>query len=188
MAKKQPINNSYPSINFKLSQELKHIIEEKAVEKNVTISSYVRDLLESVHSGEYCQKEDIKSEINSFLFSKEFLQLMIWIYSKKQNNALIETPNQMEGYLKTLKRLDGFLPNELVMEFDKVMTNIIKKRTEGYSNYTTFEFHRYSIENINTFNLKAVESFLLHDNNLNTFIEEKVTNGRNKDENLGICM
>ncbi|TYB78202.1 hypothetical protein [Bizionia myxarmorum] len=171
MAKKQTIKNNDPSINFRLSNKLKGIIENKAQEKNITTSAYVRDLLERVHNGDYCHAEHVKEEINSFLFSKEFMQLMIWIYSKKINRDKTESAVDLDKYIKTLKRIEGHMPKELVKEFDKVLFDIYRVMDEEY--FTYYSFHSSSTEDKKTFNLIEVERFLLSDMNLNLFVNMK---------------
>ncbi|WP_339632300.1 hypothetical protein [Bizionia echini] len=152
MAKKQSIKNNDPSINFRLSNKLKGIIENKAQEKNITTSAYVRDLLERVHNGDYCHSEQVKEKINSFLFSKEFVQLMIWIYSKKINSDKTESDVDLNKYIKTLKRIEGHMPEGLVQEFDKVLFEIYRVRDEKYVTY--YSFHSPSIDDKKTFNLR----------------------------------
>lgn len=171
MAKKQSIKNNDPSINFRLSNKLKGIIENKAQEKNITTSAYVRDLLERVHNGDYCYKEHVKEEINSFLFSKEFMQLMIWICSKKTNRDKTESAVDLNKYIKTLKRIEGHMPEELVKEFDKVLFEIYRVRDERFITY--YSFHSSSVNGKKTFNLRKVEQFLLSDSNLNMFVKMK---------------
>ncbi|OBX20143.1 MULTISPECIES: hypothetical protein [Bizionia] len=169
MAKKQTIKNNDPSINFRLSNKLKGIIESKAQEKNITTSAYVRDLLERVHNGDYCHSEQVKETINSFLFSKEFMQLMIWIYSKQKNREMTEDAAKLDSYLKTLKRVDGHLPDNLVKEFDKVLNDILMVRASNSIYSKKFEFLNTS-DNAKRFNLELIESFLLNDWTLDKFL------------------
>ncbi|MFL0354761.1 hypothetical protein [Xanthomarina sp. GH4-25] len=168
MAKKQPIKNDDATINFRISKELKAEIEKKAVEKNVTTSAYLRELLEKVHNGDYCHHEVIKSRIYEFLFSREFLQLMIWIYSKKINSDKAEGEEELNNYVKTLKRIEGHLPNDLVREFDKVLFDIYRIRDDKYNKY--YSFHSYSSDGSRTFSLEKVEKFLLNNFKLYMFI------------------
>jgi predicted DNA-binding protein len=171
MAKKKIIKNDDKSINFRLSKDLKRTIEDKAESKNITTSAYIRDLLERIHNGDYCYKEHVKEKINSFLFSREFMQLMIWIYSKKENKNMIEEDNELDNYIKTLKKVGGHIPRHLDREFDKVLYDVIKVRGEKHHNY--FSFHSYSSGNTTTFNLEEVEKFLLSDESINFFINVK---------------
>ena len=171
MSKKKPIINNDPSINFRLSKELKKVIEDKALENNVTISAYVRDLLEEVHNGNYYYKEEVKTKINSFLFSKDFLQLMVWIYSKKDNNKKTEEASELDQYIQTLKKIDEHIPVNLTKEFDKVLIDILHLRTSNIIN--TFSFHTYSYEDTKTFKTELVEDFLLNNSKINMFVNNK---------------
>ena len=171
MAKKNPIKNYDPSINFRLSKELKETIEEKAQSKNLTTSNYVRDLLESVHTGNYCNEKEVKSERESFLYSKEFLQLMIWIYKKRNNKKLEVGKHELNKYIRTLKRVEEYLPQEIVDEFDKVLNDVLLLKADtSYLAKTEFDFHN-SIYDYKGINLELIEKFFLSNNNLETYIE-----------------
>lgn len=171
MTKKKPIKNEDTTLNFRIPKELKAKIEKKAEEKNLTTSSYVRDLLESVYNGEYCQSEEYKSKIKSFLFSKEFLRLIIWINSKRIYDKKTEDIFELESYIRTLKQIEGHLPDNLVKEFDKVLNDILYVRSE-----TGFYGERFNFLNspndTKKFNLKLVEEFFLNKNIFETFIGE----------------
>jgi hypothetical protein len=169
MDKKKPVKNDDTTINFRIPKVLKAKIEEKAEEKNVTTSAYVRDLLESVHNGDYCHHEVVKSRINEFLFSKEFMQLMIWIYTKKTDNSKTEHNDELERYIKTLKQVEGHMPNDLVKEFDKVLIDIIKMQDEK-NPFVKYSFHSSSTDGRKTFNKDKVEKFLLNNLRLKMFI------------------
>jgi hypothetical protein len=169
--KKKQIQNTDPSINFRVSKELKNIIEGKAEEKNLTTSKYLRDLLEKVHSGEYCYKQEVRSKIESFLYSKEFLQLMIWIYRKKTIQKLEVETNDLMAYIKTLKKIEEHLPQNISQEFDKVLNDVLDlKNDNSYSAREKFEFHE-SWKEHKKINLELVEEFLLKDNYLKQFID-----------------
>ncbi|WP_223034871.1 hypothetical protein [Hanstruepera marina] len=173
MSKKNPIKNSDPSINFRLPKELKASIEEKAQEKNQTSSAYLRDLLESVLNGDYCYKEQVKDRVESFLYSKEFLQLMIWIYRKKEIGELEIEKNELDRYIKTLKNIDGHLPQKITREFDKVLKDVIDLRDDNsYASRSKFEFHAASRE-YQKFNLKSVEEYFLDERMQQVFLNTK---------------
>lgn len=172
MSKKKPIKNSDPSINFRLPKELKASIEEKAQEKNQTSSAYLRDLLESVFNGDYCYKEQVKDRIESVIYSKDFLQLMVWIYRKRENRKQEVTDQELNRYIRALKKLDGHLPQNITDEFDKVLNDILIVKTEQAKYFKEFKFHS-TYEKNKQFNLELVEKFLLDDAKLNQFINIK---------------
>ena len=167
MSKKQPIKKDETTINFRISKELKAKIETKAEERNLKTSAYMRDLLESVHNGDYCHKEEVASKINSFLFSKEFMQLLVWIYTKKEIMKRTEDDAELDRYVRTLKQIDGHLPESLVKEFDKVLSDIIRVQQESSESYS---FHWYILEDKKKFNRVKVEKFLLSNFSIKMFI------------------
>ena len=173
MMMKKKIKNNEPTINLRLPQKLKDIIIEKAEEKNITKSAYLRDLLEKVHSGEYCYKEDVRSKMESFLYSKEFLQLMIWIYRKKEIRELEIEKNELDRYIKTLKNIDGHLPQKITREFDKVLKDVIDLRDDNsYASRSKFEFHVASRE-YQKINLNSVEEYFLDERMQQVFLNTK---------------
>nr|WP_321226500.1 hypothetical protein [uncultured Psychroserpens sp.] len=82
MAKKNSITDGDTTLNFRIPKELKMTIVAQADNKNISTSKYLRNLLETVFNGSYCQEIEAKSERQVFLFSQEFLQLIVWIYKK----------------------------------------------------------------------------------------------------------
>lgn len=172
MSKKKPIKNSDPSINFRLPEELKSKIEHKANEKNQTCSAYLRNLLESIYTGDYCYKEQVKDSVESVIYSKDFLQLMVWIYRKRENQKQELTDQELNRYIRTLKKLDGNVPQNITDEFDKVLNDILIVKTEASKYLKEFRFHR-TIDKNKQFNLELVEMFLLKDDQLKQFIKFK---------------
>ncbi|TXE16601.1 hypothetical protein ES692_12560 [Psychroserpens burtonensis] len=172
MNNKKSITEEEAMINFRLSKVLKETIITEAQKANITSSKYLRNLLEEVHSGNYCLEEKLKSERENFLFSKEFLQLMIWIYRKRENNKREVEKQFLERYIKTLKRTEDYLPNILVYEFDKILKNLLLVRVDTSYDGSYFDFHKAYNED-KKFNFEIVEKFLLDENVLIHFIEKE---------------
>lgn len=167
MAKKQPIKNDYESINFRLAKELKAQIEANAEGKNQTTSAYVRDILEDVHNGNYYTEKEKKSERASFLYSKEFLQLMVWIYRKRSNSDLEIKKNKLSPYIKTLKKVDSYLPDLVVREFDKVLNDVLQVKIANIViDRKSFDFSKSEASLHLRFDYKLVEEFLLKEDEL----------------------
>lgn len=140
MKKKPKIKYEESTLNFRVSNDLKLLIGKKAQEMNITASKYLRQVLEDVHDGTLERRVEIITEKQTFLSSNEFLRLVFWIYQKKADNKLIESGEQLAGHVRTLKRLDGHLPEEIVSEFDKVLTNIITIKKDSKYNTERFDF------------------------------------------------
>ena len=170
MSKKHPVKNNDPSINLRLPQELKDKIQGEASKKNLTVSKYVRELLETIYSGDYCRKEVIGDKVESFLFSKDFLQLVVWMNSKRTNKKKTETKEELERYISTLKRVDEHLPVNLVCEFDKVLQDLIKLRNDESKLYLPSYNFVDSYSEKEKFDFDALEEFLLNDNALSQFV------------------
>ncbi|WCO02288.1 hypothetical protein [Psychroserpens ponticola] len=175
MTNKKSITDEDATLNFRVPKSLKATIVAKAEIEKITSSKYLRNLLESVHNGSYCHLDKLKSEREDFLFSKEFLQLIVWIYRKRENNSREVDKNDLDSYVKTLKRTENFLPKNLVFELDKVLNNLLVVRvSKGYDG-DRFDFPKnYSDDK--KFNYEKVEKFLLDENILEAFIERGEVN------------
>src|SRR5690606_35786006 len=134
-----------------------------AQQENITSSKYLRNLLEAVHKGSYCHQENLKSEREDFLFSKEFLQLIVWMYRKRENNKREVEKCFLERYIKTLKRTENCLPKSLVSEFDKVLKSLLIVRDSVGYDGDVFDFPK-SYSSDKKFNYEKLERFLLEEN------------------------
>jgi len=170
MSNKKSITGEDATLNFRVPKVLKEKIITEAEKENITSSKYLRDLLEAVHNGSYCNHESLKLEREEFLFSKEFLQLIVWIYRKRENNKREVDKNDLEGYIKTLKGTENYLPKSLVREFDKVLNNLLLVRVGMGYDGDHFDFHK-SYTDDKKFNCEEVEKFLLNENVLEDFID-----------------
>jgi hypothetical protein len=144
-----------PSVNLKLSEELKQKINIRANFKNQTVSKYLRELLTNYFDGTLCIGEIEKNEKKEFINSTEFLQLIVWIYSKQKKSDFKESDKDLDGYIKTLKKVVIYLPEDLVQEFDKILMDILRVKNEeskyskdyrfvnGYSSSPKFNFQLF---------------------------------------------
>ncbi|MEM5564156.1 hypothetical protein WNY78_03530 [Psychroserpens sp. AS72] len=178
MTNKKSITDEDATLNFRIPKVLKATIIAKAEKENITSSKYLRDLLEAVHNGSYCNQDKLKSEREDFLFSIEFLQLIVWIYKKRENNRREVEKNDLERYVKTLKRTEKYLPESLVREFDKVLNNLLLVRAEMSYDGDYFDFHN-SYNGDKKFNYEEVEKFLLNENVFKDFIDKGVSHKPN---------
>lgn len=137
MGRKPKLENSDPSINFRLPDELKLMVEQAATKERITVSKYLRGLVAGVMDGSFCEEAVMTIERNNFLSSMEFLKLVVWIYAKKESNKFDESAEEMDGYIRTLKRVDDHLPRAICSEFEKVLLDILNVRAE--SNRVSYE-------------------------------------------------
>lgn len=144
-----------PSVNLKLSEELKQKINSRANLKNQTVSKYLRELLTIYFDGTLCVGEIEKSKKKEFINSTEFLQLIVWMYSKREIREFRESDKDLDGYVNTLKRISTYFSDTLVLEFDKVLMDILRVKNEeskyskdyrfvnGYSSSPKFNFQLF---------------------------------------------
>lgn len=160
MAKKYKIKNEDPSINFRLPEELKVGIYKRASLENKTVSNFLRDHLTEFMDGSLYATEIAYLENHSFVNSTEFLQLVIWMFSKRFDKKCKSSNEKLSQYIQTIKNINGNLPDDLIIEFDKVLVDLIKVRKDSGS-YRTFDFTEkyYSGDN---FNYELLENYLLN--------------------------
>ena len=159
--KKPKIKYDESTLNFRVPNNLKNQIILKANELNITLSKYLRGVLEQVHNGTLRKLEEKEHHESSFISSVEFLKLVVWIYKKKVDQKLVETPEELEKYIKTLKRLDEHLPKDIVLEFDKVLANLMTLKTEKSYRADVFYFAD-NYDRRPKFDYKMLEDFLLN--------------------------
>ena len=104
MAKKKRIINEDPSINFRLPEVLKKKIKELAQKENKTVSKYLVGHLEGFIDGSLFEEEFTFEQEQKFMFSEEFMQLIVWMYSKRKRKECDETEYELNVYIDTLKR------------------------------------------------------------------------------------
>jgi hypothetical protein len=93
--KKPKIKYEESTLNFRVPNELKLKVVAKANEQNITVSNYLRQVLEDAHDGTLQRKVENEKQQPTFLSSIEFLKLIVWIYQKKENNKLMEPIEQL---------------------------------------------------------------------------------------------
>ena len=163
MAKKKKISNELPSINFKLSKELKQWITEEAYDENLTISNFLRKELTATMNGDSITVDKKGYYGYKLVGSPKFLNLMVWMYSKK-NDKNCKIDNQKLGvYINTLKEIINIFPEVVESEFEKVLLDTLKVKSKKSDYERTFKFSRdhTSLNNHNTVNFAVIEHHLL---------------------------
>ena len=159
--KKKSINNEDPSINFRLPKELREQVIQEAQLLNSTVSNYIRNHLIEFLSGKLYEKEIAFYKSLQFINSTEFLQLVTWVFVQRKSEKCGATEVQLNRYKQTLKKLDGNLPESLVVEFDKVLIDLLRFQGDPSSN-RVFKFGGNSYTN-SLFDYGKLESFLLNE-------------------------
>lgn len=159
--KKQSIKNEDPSINFRLPKELREQVVKEAQLLNRTVSNYIRNHLIEFLSGKLYEKEIAFYKSLEFINSTEFLQLVAWVFAQRKNDKCSSTEVQLNGYKQTLKKLEGNLPDSLVVEFDKVLMDILRFQSDTSSS-RAFKFCGNSYTNP-LFDYDKLEDYLLNE-------------------------
>lgn len=159
--KKKSINNDDPSINFKLPKELREQVIREADLLNSTVSNYLRNHLIEFLSGRLYEKEIALYKKQEILNTTEFLQLVTWVFVQRKNDKCIATEAQLNSYKQTLKKLEGKLPNSIVLEFDKVLVDLLRFQVD-LSSSRAFKFGGNSYTNP-LLDYSKLEHFLLNE-------------------------
>ena len=159
--KRDKIVRDHVTINFRIDKALKSRLNSIVSRKNITLSKYLRDVLEK-HLSEFeryelpneNQAED-KGELH-----KEFFQFVIWLYTKKEDRKRLES-DTIDSYIKLIKRLDGKLPSYVIHEFDKVLIDLFRIKSaigfDGeYYNFPNSQFKEKKLD------YKQLEQFFLN--------------------------
>ena len=168
--KKQNIKNEDPSLNFRLPKELRAPVAKEAALLNVTVSNYLRNHLVDFYSGKLFEKEIGFDHSHELINSNEFLQLVVWVFSKRKNEKCKSTNDQLNRYIRTIKKLEGILPDSLVIEFDKVLMDLIRVQGDT-SSFRVFKFCGQSYTTPG-FDYEKLESFILDE--MNSYYAEKI--------------
>lgn len=161
MMKKKSINNDDHSINFKLPKELREQVVREAKLVNSTLSNYLRNHLIEFLSGRLYEKEIAFYKSQEFLNTTEFLQLVSWVFAQRKNDKCTSTELQLNSYKLTLKKLEGNLPNPLVVEFDKILVDVLRFQADSSSS-RVFKFSGNSYTKP-LFDYSKLEHFLLNE-------------------------
>ncbi len=161
MGKKNRIVNNDPSINFRLPKELKQKINREAGLNNLTVSNYVRNLLESYYDGELFEEEIFEYRRHEFIKSIEFLRLVVWMYSKRNDKKCTSSNDKLDGYIRTLKNAQDHLPTKIVEEFDKVLQDVLRVKTIKSDYFKQFEFTKAN-DDLKKFNFLVFEEYIFN--------------------------
>ncbi len=159
--KKKSINNEDPSLNFRLPKELREQVVREAGLLNSTVSNYLRNHLIEFLSGRLYEKEIAFYKKQEFLNTTEFLQLVTWVFVQRKNDKCIATESQLNSYKQTLKKLEGNVSDSLVLEFDKVLIDLLRFQAD-LSSSRAFKFGGNSYSNP-LFDYGKLEHFLLNE-------------------------
>ena len=163
MAKKNKISNELPSINFKLSKELKQWLTEQASDENLTVSNFLRQNLTSLMDGDSILEDKDAYHEGILIGSQSFLNLMVWMYTKRVENKCKIDNEKLGEYIDTLKKIRNVFPKDIEIEFEKVLMDTLKVRSKKSEFERVFKFSRLylSSRDHNTVNFERIEHYLL---------------------------
>ena len=163
MAKKKKSGNELPSINFKLPQELKQWITEQACDEDLTVSNFLRKEMIASMNGDRITVDREEYYEQSLIGSQRFLNLMIWMYTKRVENKCKINNARLGEYIDTLKEIRNIFPKDIEVEFEKVLLDTLKVRSKKSEYERVFKFGReyLSFRDHNTVNFEQIEHYLL---------------------------
>jgi hypothetical protein len=167
MVKKKKIGNEMPSINFKLSLELKQWILEEAENEKLSVSNFIRKELTSQMKGDSISVDKEMYYEQTLVGSPRFLNLMVWMYRKRSERDCEIDNKKLGEYIDTLKEISNVFPKEIEVEFEKVLLAALKVRSKSSTHERVFKFGReYNDTNDhNTVNFELIENYLLVERN-----------------------
>jgi hypothetical protein len=187
-------NDMKDKITIRISASLKEKLAEMSETVKVSVSEIARTILENYFSSNRSLEE--QSNINEsaktiqevarvnqidattnlkeedVVFSREFYQLLIWMYDQKESKKLKLSNDELYSFKDTVNKLQfsSEVPSELKKEFDKVYVDLVRMLTSSYNSYITPDFaYNYGSS---SFNFKMLNNFLFPENvtvNLSTF-------------------
>ena len=143
------------TINLMIPKSLKEQVKQLAANQHQDISKFVRTLLGSYVDGTLLENKIKDYHQQTFMNSIEFIKLLVWMYTKKEERKCAVTNDILEGYIKILKQVDHFLPREISLEFDKVLLDllsVVREKSEysrlfefatGYKDSKCFDFSKF---------------------------------------------
>lgn len=166
-------------ITIRISDSLRTKLSEKSETEKVSVSEVARTILENYFSTntspegqlfikepeQTIQKIDLINEIDNkpekdIAFSREFYQLLIWMYDQKDSRELKLSKVELDSFKNTINKIQfsSFLPNELKKEFDKVYVDLVGMINSAYKWKSTPDF-AYGLR-LGGFNYKMLNQFL----------------------------
>lgn len=161
-------------LNFRISEDLKKLIDSKAEKENSSSSQIVREILENyfLKAEEYHDdkisseldevsdfqhiEEDLSEETENIIYTSRFIQLICWIYDQKSTNPKIHKEKQYESFKKTIIELNNCnqISSELIEEFNKILAELIQKKgrlSYQFKFVKPFGSERFSYDLLNDF-------------------------------------
>lgn len=152
-------------ISIRVSDSLRDKLSEMAESEKVSVSEVSRTILENYFSSntslknashmqsfqeqpidekfiDVVENEVPNQGVNDVAFSKEFFQLVIWIYDQKESRKLKLSNSELETFKNTIIKIHSSskIPKGLMQEFDKVFVCLVKLINEKYESFMRPEF------------------------------------------------
>lgn len=160
MAKRAKINNEDPRLSFRIPQEMHDMILFNVNREKTTVSAYLRKLLEKELNTNQDEIIIEPSKERRVMGTLDFLKLVVWLYKKKQKNDKTECPEELDFYISVIKKLEDHLPKGMIVEFDKVLANLLHVKRNDY--VSSFKFIGYNSD-FGEFDYKKLETYLLEE-------------------------
>ena len=130
-------------LNVRISQKLRNTLINDSNQKGISLSDNVRDIL-TTYSVEL-QSEEVDNQTlvdNNFPNSNEFIFLIAFMYEKIKDPINWGLKNDLEDLKKIVLEVikNDCFPNDLKLEFEKVLVDILRLISEFGTGGNKFRF------------------------------------------------
>lgn len=127
--------------NVRISQDLRNKLEKLSIQKDVSTSDIIRDILNNHF--DYLENEESDYEDEDYLYhSNQFLFLVTWMFDKitccYDGLSELELASLKNTVINVIK--EQSFPNDLKQEFEKVLVDLVPYITEYHSDNNCFKF------------------------------------------------
>lgn len=165
-------------LNFRVSEDLKDLIDSSAEQQDLSSSKLVRQILEDhffqseekkdeitlAEEEEYdninfFEEEDYFEEKENVIYSLRFLQLISWVYNQRSNIGMGLENYRYEEFKATILKLNNVdqIDKELKDEFNKILAEIIQKKGSVFYKFKFTKFFGFE-----AFNYRKLNEFIFN--------------------------
>ena len=125
-------------LNVRISQDLKNKLEKQSKEDGATISDLIRDILNN-----YTENEDSNYSLTDDLYhSNQFLFLITWMFEKRDCGLDGKTEFELQRLKSIVTKVicEQSFPNDLKLEFEKVLVDLVRFISNYHAERMQFHF------------------------------------------------
>ncbi|MGO4905796.1 hypothetical protein [Flavobacterium sp. W20_MBD1_R3] len=131
------------TLNVRIPRKLRDTLINDSDQKGISLSDNVRDILTTY--SEELQSEEVDNQTlfdNNFPNSNEFIYLISWMYEKSRDPINWGLKNDLKDLKKIVLEVikNNCFPNDLKLEFEKVLLDILRLINEFGTGNNQFRF------------------------------------------------